>query len=280
MDRLLTGRAIPIVGKEPNAGPQSVVLVGVHGNEVCGVQAAESVFPTLSIDRGRVWVVCGNPRAVAKNVRCTETNLNRMFKRNASAEERASYEYRRALYLKNYLNRADVLLDIHASFTPRSPRFAICERNADPIVRQLPVGLIVNGFDAIEPGGTDYYANLVGKIGICVECGFLRDPKSTEVAKETILSFLAARGHLPLPFQFRTKWRRVQRRIQMNELYYAKEPKCVLARKFKDFEPIAAGTIIAYDGGEKILASRNSVILFAYDTEKAGDEVFLLGEYV
>jgi predicted deacylase len=201
-----------------------------------------------------------------------------MFKRNATVEERASYEYRRALYLKNYLNRADVLLDIHASFTPRSPRFAICERNADPIVRQLPIGLIVNGFDDVEPGGTDYYANLVGKIGICVECGFLRDPKSAEVAKETILSFLAVRGHVMGP----VKRPRAKRRIQMYELYCAKSPQCVLARKFRDFEPVTAGTLIAWEGSAEVRAPKDSIILFAYDTEvkKVGDEVFLLGEYV
>ena len=102
MDRLLTGKAIAFQGtREPKNGPQSVILVGVHGDEVCGVRAAESIFPTLSIDYGRAWLICGNPRAVRKNVRLTEANLNRMFKPGLTKEERSSYEYHRAEYLKN-----------------------------------------------------------------------------------------------------------------------------------------------------------------------------------
>jgi succinylglutamate desuccinylase len=278
MDRLLTGRAIIFEGNEPDEGPQSAILVGVHGDEVCGVRAAESIFPTLSIDRGRVWVVCGNPRAVKRNVRLTKENLNRMFKEDLTAAEEASYEHRRAEYLKSIIGRTDVLLDIHASYTPHSRRFAICEQNADPIVKKLPISLVVNGFDAVEPGGTDYYANLIGKVGICVECGYLKDPKSTEVAEGTILSFLAVRGHIAGAVK-----RHAQRRIQMYHLYYAKSAKCVLTRKFRDFEPITRGTLIArdHDGATEVSAPRDSVILFANkDVKKVGDEVFLLGEYV
>lgn len=275
MKRLLSGKAISFTGKEPNKGPQSLVVVGVHGNEVCGVQAAESIFPTLSIDRGRVWLVCGNPRAVTKNVRFTETNLNRMFKSRPTVAEQESYEYYRAQYLKRYLQRADALLDVHASMTPHSRRFVICERNSDSIVRKLPVGLVVNGFDTVEPGGTDYYANLVGTQGICVECGFLGDPKSTKVAEESIMAFLRVQGHVSGKVRSRS-----QRRIQMHDLYYARNADCVLARKFKDFEQIVAGTLIAHDGGEPVRTSKDSIILFAYDAKKAGDEVFLLGKYV
>jgi succinylglutamate desuccinylase len=69
----------------------------------------------------------------------------------------------------------------------------------------------------------------------------------------------------------------------MYHLYYAQSAKCVLARKFRDFEPVAKGTLLAYDydGAAEICAPRDSVILFANkDVKKAGDEVFLLGEYV
>ena len=67
----------------------------------------------------------------------------------------------------------------------------------------------------------------------------------------------------------------------MYELYYAKSEACLLARKFRDFEPIAKGALIAYDGGIEVRAPRGSVILFANkDVRKVGDEVFLLGEYV
>ena len=69
----------------------------------------------------------------------------------------------------------------------------------------------------------------------------------------------------------------------MYHLYYAKSEKCALVRKFRDFEPITEGTLIARDcdGTVDVSAPRDSVILFANkDVKQVGDEVFLLGAYV
>lgn len=167
------------------SGPTSLILAGVHGDEVCGVEAFNRLLPGLRIERGRVWCIYANPRAIAASVRFTEANLNRMFKDTAAltAAERASYEYDRAQVLKSYFSQADALLDLHASYTPVSRRFVICEPNAAGIFEYLPADLVVSGFDAIEPGGTDYYMNRIGKTGICLECGYLGDPQSTDIAE-------------------------------------------------------------------------------------------------
>ena len=86
---------IELNGIQP--GPTSMILVGVHGNERCGNEAVEELLPTLSIEKGRVIIVQGNPRAIEQNVRFTEMNLNRMFKPDdqLSVEEKQSYEYSR-----------------------------------------------------------------------------------------------------------------------------------------------------------------------------------------
>src|SRR3989338_642868 len=129
----MTDEFIQCDGKED--GPRSVVLVGVHGDEVCGVRALGRVLPALAIEKGTVFFGYGNPRAIEKGVRYTEQNLNRMFKDDAalSLKEKMSYEYDRAQYLKKYLDQAGALLDVHASFTPASKPFLICEPNAKGI---------------------------------------------------------------------------------------------------------------------------------------------------
>src|SRR3989344_3574099 len=88
-------------------GPVSVILAGVHGNEKCGVLALRELLPKLSIEKGTVLIGFGNPRAIARNVRFTESNLNRMFKKDSllSSEDKKSYEYRRAQFIKKYLNK-------------------------------------------------------------------------------------------------------------------------------------------------------------------------------
>jgi predicted deacylase len=142
------------------------------------------------------------------------------------------------------------------------------------MVGTLPVDLVVSGFDKIEPGGTDYYMNRVGKIGICVECGYLDDPSSTEIAKQSILAFLKARGHTS-----GTPITSPQSYIRMSELYLTKTENFALEKPFEDFEEIAAGQLIGMDGGEDVRALKDCVILFARNMSKAGEEAFLLGEY-
>ncbi len=253
----------------------SIVLVGVHGNEKCGITALENILPDLKIYRGKVFFIYANPEAISKNVRYTETNLNRMFKPDnlISDSDKQSYEYDRAQFLKTYLDQAEALLDVHASFTPASQRFAICENNAVGIIEYLPVNLIVSGFDEIEPGGTDYYMNNQGKIGICVECGYLDDPTSTEVAESSIINFLKARGHLDnnLPVS-------AQEHVRMNTLYLSQTNSFTLSQDFADFSRLTAGELIGYDGEQEIRAEKDCFILFARHTTKTGEEAFLLGD--
>lgn len=264
-----------ILIKGSQEGPTSVILTGVHGNERSGIEAFSTLLPDLKIDRGQVWFGYGNPRAIEANTRNSETNLNRLFKSDESltAEQKASYEYSRAKVIQKYLDKSSALLDIHASFTPESEPFIICESNAKGIVEFLPANIVVSGFDAIQPGGTDYYMNKNGKIGICLECGYLGIPETKLVAEEGIMNFLKARGHINGQPKVRQ-----QTFIQMFDLYYTKTAPFKLAKEFKDFEKLTAGQVIGTDGEEKIYVTKESVIVFPTDCSKAGEEAFLLGE--
>jgi len=260
------------VGKED--GSTSIILVGVHGDEPCGIEALEKIIPTLKIKSGRVLIGYGNPKAIKQEVRNTETNLNRMFRpdRDLTVKEKQSYEYSRAQILKKYLDQADALLDIHSSHTPESRPFIICERSCLNITRCLPLDLVVYGFDSVEPGGTDYYMNQNNKIGICVECGYTRDKETTSIAIQAIQAFLVSREHIN---GVRRTFK--QTFIQMYMLYKNKKA-FVLSRPFADFENVSCGEIIGRDGGEEISAKKDSVILFARNVNKKDQEVFLLGE--
>ena len=266
-------KIIQLTGQK--AGPTSIILAGVHGNEKCGIEALQNILPNLEIERGRVWFGYGNPRAIENNQRFAETNLNRIFKGDSllSGDEKKSYEYERAQFLKKYLDQASALLDIHASFTPESKPFIICEANAKGIIENLPVDLIVSGFDQVEPGGTDYYMNSLGKIGICVECGYLNDPKSAKIAEKSIFAFLKTRGHLKNDATSRD-----QSYLRMYEKYYAKTDSFSLSQSFEDFETIEKDQLIGIDGKEEIRAKKQSLILFAHNRKRAGSEAFLLGE--
>lgn len=269
----MTEDIIQIIGTQD--GPTSIILAGVHGDETCGVEAFEKMLPALKIEKGTVLFGYGNPAAIAANKRFTEANLNRMFRGDdvIAESDKESYEYGRAQFLKRHLDRADALLDIHASSIPKSRAFVICEANAQEVARYLPVDLVVSGFDQVEPGATDSYMNILGKIGICIECGHIGDPQATELAEESIYAFLKARGHMANDMRTRK-----QSYVRMYDLYTTKTDAFILSKPFENFEAVEAGQVIGMDGEEEITAAKPSVILFAHDCKKIGSEAFLLGE--
>lgn len=261
--------------KGPLDGNASIVLAGVHGNEMCGVKAFSEMLEDLKIDTGRVFFIFGNPLAIAENKRFIDKNLNRMFvdENQLTAEEKESYEYVRSLFIKEYLDKSSALLDVHASNTPDSLPFIIAEENASHIVKLLPQDLVVSGFDDVQPGGTDYYMNKNGKIGICVECGYSNSLESVQIAKDSIRAFLAAQGHIEDDIQSLPK-----SHVQIFSQYKTKSSKFILAKDFLDFEEIKHGQLIGIDGDVKVYAETDAVILFARNRSAVNEEAFLLGK--
>lgn len=254
-------------------GNTSVIFVGVHGNETPGIEALRA-FDATRIVAGEVRFALGNPRAVAQNVRFVEANLNRMFREEGlRAQERASYEYGRAQELIPLITGAHALLDIHASNSPQSEPFCICEPHAFALAALLPAQRLVSGFDALEPGGTDGYMNRCGGKGICFEAGYIHDPASIMRATWALETFLHAQGHLAEAPVFAHQ---PPQELTMEELYHTQE-HFIPAKTFADFEAVSKGTVIGTDGGKAVCASADGVVLFVRAREHAGEEAFLFG---
>lgn len=255
-------------------GTTSIILAGVHGDEKCGVDVLEKTLESVSIESGTVMYGYGNPKAIMLDKRFTEQNLNRLFyEGNCNEEIKKTYEFDRAEFLKTYFNKADALLDIHASTTEQSTPFVICESNGFDIAKKLPFPKIVSGFDACQPGGTDYYMNCIGKIGICIECGYHKDFLSRKIAQDSIKAFLKARGHIKGDAtRCNPEYKRVFRNYRANSNIFT------LSKKFADFEILQKGDIVGDDGGVPFRSPKKCFILFAKNGTTINDEVFLLGE--
>ena len=116
-------------------GKNLVVLVGVHGNEVCGVKAADLLLPKLKIKSGTVTFIYANLEAIKQNKRFVEQNLNRCFFNEQSSDVKQSLEGKTAREIISYLDKADALLDIHASLTKDSVPFVICDESNIQIIK-------------------------------------------------------------------------------------------------------------------------------------------------
>jgi len=188
-------------------GPKHVlVLVGIHGNELCGVHAVQLLLQKRRLFQGNSSVsyqqleeesrwemllenlfdqltiefVIGNPKACQGKTRFLCRNLNRMFKLQIlvddtqAKEEGYEYELHRARILAESIRHSDCVLDIH-SCSSDSESFAMPSSNdlSEVFAEQLPVKYVVESLihRSIDGGTTLDCALLHGVPGIAVECG-------------------------------------------------------------------------------------------------------------
>ena len=264
-------RIVTKTGTKP--GKTLAVFAGVHGNERVGVEVVEKLLSTIAVERGTVHFVFANTRAIQKNLRYIERNLNRCFSRDNVG---TTYEDQVARVLMDLLDETDALLDVHASNTPDATPFVIYEDISEDCVRKLPFSLVSTGWVDVEPGATDEYMYRQGKPGICIECGYINASGDFHsIAEASILTFLAFYGAIDreLPAD------RSQKRVHVHTALIKEDDSFEYYRQYSDFEVLPKGTCYARDIKKEYCVSEDTVIIFATQ-KKVGDEVGILGRWV
>jgi succinylglutamate desuccinylase len=267
-------KVIEIDSKNP--GKTLVILAGVHGNERCGVAAFNKLIPNLKINAGKVFFIYANLKAIKQNKRFIEQNLNRCFLKKQSCLIANSLEGKTAKEIMPYLKKADLMLDIHASFTKNSVPFVICDKKWIKDASLFNSKLVTFNWDKFEKGSTDYFMNLQNKPGFCFECGYLKEPRIEEKAKKAIIKFLiyckCIKGKIKL--------KKAQQVIKIIKLYKNKKGIFKKARVFADFEILNKKTLIGKDGKESVYEKANRMTLFVRDSSKLNEECFLVAKKV
>ena len=258
-------------------GKNLVVLVGVHGNEVCGVKAADLLLPKLKIKSGTVTFIYANLEAIKQNKRFVEQNLNRCFFNEQSSDVKQSLEGKTAREIISYLDKADALLDIHASLTKDSVPFVICDESNIEIARLLNPKKIVCNIDKFHPGSTDRYMNLQNKPGFCFECGYVNDPDTQDIAEKAIINFLVYYKAIEDKTLLQKNNPAI---VKVINLYKNKYGSFKTKRYFKDFEKMKNKTIVGLDGDINVYVEDGKIVLFVRDRDNIGEECFLITEEV
>lgn len=257
-------------------GSSVVLMAGVHGNEVGGIEALRHLEDELSPQAGRVFLVYANPEAISAGKRMLEKNLNRVF---FAGNEGTSYEDQRARELMPILDAADVLLDLHTFNDPSGEPFIICEDEGIELANRLEPKLISTNWTEIEPGSTDGYMHTLGKIGICIEAGPTSDLiRSRSAALDAARIVLSAYGV-----------------IEAEIPTHASEPKLIIRAKravirtendfsmdssLKSFQKLIPGQVIGRQGDEEFIADTDECIIFPRADAPIGAEVFIVGKLV
>ncbi|WP_254535027.1 succinylglutamate desuccinylase/aspartoacylase domain-containing protein [Halomarina litorea] len=169
--------------------PEVAVLAAVHGDEPCGVHAVETILSESPDVERPVKFVVANERALARGVRYTEEDLNRIFPGDPDAD---THERRLAHELLQEI-RDCITFSMHSTQSYDDP-FAVVEETdtlTETVCPYLSVDAVVEATGFTE-GRLVEYADVVE-----VECGLQGTERAAENAVTLVREFLAAVGALP-----------------------------------------------------------------------------------
>lgn len=253
-------------------GPTLAIFAGVHGNEKAGVFALQELLPSLTITKGKLFLVFANPPAIKANVRMVNKNLNRCFIEGNKGSEPEDV---RARELMKILDECDALLDLHMFYDDSGLPFVICENNALDVASKFDVDTISTNWVASEPGATDGYMYTNGKVGICVECGPISKAKEyTEFAKKTIYQFLKYFGMTHKPVAYSQEPKRI---IRAQGAIYKTTEDFKLSEGLRNFDKLSAGQIIATEANKTYKAKIGECIIFPHYNARIGEEAYIIG---
>ncbi|MFB6145106.1 MAG: succinylglutamate desuccinylase/aspartoacylase family protein [Candidatus Nanohaloarchaea archaeon] len=172
--------------------PEYTVVGSIHGDEPAGKRAIERFLEEdWDVDKP-VQFVIGNPKALVRDVRYIDTDLNRAFPGDEDSE---LYEDQLAAKIYEKVE-GTTLLDIHT--THSSPEIfvntgSLDERNVE-MAKNAGAKYVV-----WYPDSASSLTSCVG--GVNVECGYQHSDAAAKNAYKVIVNFLAAEGVIEAEFE-------------------------------------------------------------------------------
>ncbi|KKU67687.1 MAG: Succinylglutamate desuccinylase/aspartoacylase [Parcubacteria group bacterium GW2011_GWA2_47_16] len=279
--------------KSKKAGPHVLFFGAIHGRETCGTVALKKLADKISagslrLQKGSVTCVpvC-NPKAFSEGERYCEENLNRVFKRHKHPK---SYEAKLANALIGVVDRCDVLVDIH-SYSASSTPFVFLDygtKASRHLAESVGIPKIIKGWAAlygrveeVNPKQASYdtarYAHEHGKVSLTVECGKHHSVSAERVAYRTVLNTLK---HFGIIAGRRAGLKTVKQKLfQLDRVYFKDSAEDVLAKCWKNFEPVSRGQAIARRAdGSVIAAPYQGFVVLPKQNPPVGDEWFYLAK--
>ncbi len=288
-----------IKGSQP--GPTAVVLGGVHGNELPGIEVLRALLGQFDLlDKpaghyrsnqvsGDLFLGFGNPEAIIRNTRgaSSQIDLNRAFRQDLLTGGKARLmDVRRARELAPLLRQAQTLIDLHSVLYP-SPALAYFDRITPAhlaLARLIPVEHVLTDANQLFPnreenGTTDAFVDLAGGVGICYEVAAKADLSNTVKATAAVNRILSHLGTLT-PDTQSAFTPLVQKFFAFHQLLTAEENGFSYDPGMEvGFAPVVAGQRIGhYPSGKPLYSDSNGAMVFQLETEmiRAGHHMYAI----
>lgn len=278
--------------KAAEPGPVVMVTCLLHGNELCGAWAVKGLLEAgLRPRRGALTLAFCNLAAFDRfdpahhdASRFVEEDMNRQWS-ELRLSQPVSLEGRRAAVLRPFVERADWLLDLHSMHEPGPPLLL-----SGPHPRAVELAKSLNAVRHIvrDAGHSDgVRMRDYGRFGLpddspdartalLVECGFHGDPSSVAVAKDICYRFLLQTGSVEAEALLTALpgWQRPppDRHVvlEVEGAVVAKNERFRFVRALQPLEVIPkAGSVIGFDGGERIETPFDDCVLVMPSTRQA-----------
>jgi predicted deacylase len=228
-----------------DGSPEIAVVGGIHGDEPCGVHAAEMLLDEKPPVERPVKCIIANERAFDQDVRYVEVDLNRVFPGDPDA---SAYETRLAADLLRELRGCRTLALHSTQSTPRP--FAIVTETgplAETVCPQLSIDALVEAGPCVETALGAHVDALE------VECGLQGSEQARGNADRLVWEFLSATGALP-PTSDRNERTLPVFRLQQSIPKPAATPSAV---HVSNFERVGEGTTYATSGDTPLIAAES-----------------------
>lgn len=277
-----------------------IVIGGMHGNEHSGLMAFEKIIPTLKKvyhpEKGSIYFLKGNIKALQKNERFIDKDLNRLWlKKYINNEDDTNVEIKQLKNLNALItndicqNKFDncFFLDLH-TFSAKSGVFCIPASNAKSEAFALSFGTpFIEKLAETLPGTALSYFGNKGMTSVVFEGGTHNTPEATQNLIAALWHSFAYAGlvddNLPQVIQSRQHIQKISYQYphQLELIYHHKLKDWhhfKMNRGYYNFKPIEKSENLAYQDNKKILSPSQGYILMPLYQKKGSDGFFIVKE--
>ena len=283
--------------------PTVVIFVGIHGNEIAGVKAAKIVLHKIKENnisfRGNLLMLLGNIKAIKKNIRYEDVDLNRIWnKENIAAnlnndhaniseisEQKEIYAILKTIMQNN--NGPFYFVDLHTTSAHSVPFITISDSlNNRKFSRKFPLPVVL-GIEEYLDGPLLTFINEFGHIALGFEGGQHHDKGSIAnceafIWKTLVHSKCVSKRNIPDYKKYKNRLANLCCKYDFFEIIYRyaieNGEQFIMNPGFKNFEPVEKHQLLAKSDGLPIIANKNSRIFMPLYQEQGEDGYFLLSK--
>jgi len=287
-------------------GPTLLFIGGIHGNEPAGVLALTQVFEEIQNSsipiKGEIYAFAGNLKALLKNKRFIEQDLNRIWKverikelenenvdeKNESIEEKEQRELYDAIKFVFKLKNPVYVFDLHTTSSESRPFITIADtlRNRN-FAMKFPLPIIL-GIEEQIVGTLLNYINELGLIAMGFESGQHDAESSIAIHRASIWLSLIYSGclndkDLPnLSKHYATLKSHSENGNKVFEVRYRYEisegERFRMIEGFKNFQPIKRRQLLAETNIGSIRSHENGMVFLPLYQNLGNDGYFIVHE--